>query len=341
MCGPNGRKRWALGTILVSSVGVLAVKFGYGVFLHGTTNANLINLQLFLGSAGISSLMMTDLKRLSSLKQPALILLFSWIFATILFLGFFFKNSRDSDDYLKTIVDGVGPLLESKMNNYFFALQSGASLFTASDRVTQDEWSSFLEYNQFEKQLPALTGLGVVFRVHKNEIEKFIKTNELRKNQEFNYHPLPDLNEEETNQNKLLTEAYLVTFIEPFDANKLKAGLDLATEEQRRLAADFARDTREPAITGKIKLIDDPLSKPAMLAYYPFYTKGKPPRTVAERRERLVGWTYSPIMTDDFFNSVFREGNLKEVSFKVLEQIDGLCQDVFFGGDGRRDCPRN
>lgn len=314
----------ALGTLLISLIGVLAVKFGYGVFLHGSTNSNLINLQLFLGSVGISSLMMTDLKRLSSLKQPALVLLVSWIFASLLFLGFFFKNSRDSDEYLRTIVDGVEPLLESNMNNYFFALQSGASLFTASDRVTQDEWISFLEYNQFHTHLPAMTGLGVIYRVPKNEIESFIQKNELRKGgQEFNFRPLPDITPEEIAQNKFRTEAYLVTFIEPFDSNKLKAGLDIASEDQRRAAADYARDTGEPAITGKIKLVDDSSAKPAMLAYYPFYSKGSIPKSVAERRERLVGWTYAPIMTDMFFTSVFKQGNLKEVSFMVSEEFNG------------------
>lgn len=318
-----GERGSSLATILISFIGVLAVKFGYGVFLHGTTNTNLINLQVFLASVGISSLMMTDLKRISSLKQPGLVLLFSWIFASLLFLGFFFKNSRDSDDYLKTIVEGVEPLLESKMNNYFFALQSGASLFTASDKVTQEEWISFLEYNQFQKQLPALRGLGVVFRIPKNEIESFIKKNELRKGQDFEYHAIPGVSPEEASQNALLTEAYLVTYIEPFDDNRLKAGLDLATEEQRRMAAEYARDTGEPAITGKIKLIDDPDGQPAMLAYYPFYGRGEIPKTVAERRERLIGWTYAPVMTDQFFSTVFQQGNLKEISFKVSEDSSG------------------
>ncbi len=316
-----GERGAAVSAISISAIGICSVKLGHGVFLYGSTNANLINLQLFLGSVGISSLLLTDLKRVSSLKQPALILFFSWFFAGLLFLGFSFKNAKDSDSHLNTIANGVEPLLEAQMNNYFAALQSGASLITASEAVTVAEWRSFLEYNQFTESLPALTGLGVIYRVPKDEVESFIQKNELRKNQDFNYHTLPDLTSEEIEQNALRPDAYMVTFIEPYDFNKKKAGLDMASEDQRRMAADIARDTGAPSITGRVKLIDDPSNQPAMIAYYPFYTKGDVPQTVMERRERLVGWVYSPIMTNDFFSSIFSQGNLKEISFQVSEEF--------------------
>lgn len=316
-----GERGAAVSAICISAFGICSVKFGYGVFHYGTTNANLINLQLFLGSVGVSSLLLTDLKRVSSLKQPALILFFSWFFAGLLFLGFSYKNYRDSDNQLNMLANGVEPLLESQMNNYFAALQSGSSLFTASEKVTVSEWRLFLEHNKFTESLTALTGLGVIFRVPKDEVEAFIEKNELRKNQDFNYHTLPDISLEEQAQNSLRPDAYMVTFIEPYDFNKKKAGLDMASEDQRRMAADMARDTGAPSITGRVKLIDDPKNQPAMIAYFPFYSKGDVPISVMERRERLVGWIYSPIMTNDFFKSIFSQGNLKEISFQVSEEF--------------------
>lgn len=327
-----GDRGGAIGTVLVSLIGILAVKFGYGVFLHGTTNANLINLQLFLASVGISSLMMTDLKRLSSLKQPALILLFSWIFASLLFLGFFFKNSRDSDDYLKTIVNGVEPLLEAKMKNYFLVLQNGASLFTSSNKVTLDEWHSFLEYNKFKKDFPAIVDVGVAFRVHKGDLSSFIKGLHLKENQTFAYQALPSLSAEEEEANRLRQEAYLVTYTEPFPEG-MQPGLDLATERARRLAAELARDIGEPTISGKIKMELQSEDKALMIAYYPFYSKGGPPLSVTERRERILGWIYAPIRTDVFFSSAFSMGNLRELSFKVSEDIDGVESFIISSAD--------
>ncbi len=320
----TGERGVAVSTLIISAIGITSVQLGYGVFIHGTTNSNLVNLQLFLGSVAISSLMMSDLKRMSSLKQPAMVLFFSWLFAGLLFLGFCFKSNKDSDEHLKVIVDGVEPMLQARMNMYFAALQSGAGLFAASDNVTREEWRAFLENDSFvKKELKGVASIGAVFRVQKTELDSFAKEKGLINHDDFEYRLVDDVSEEQRAQNRMRSEAYVVTFVEPMESSKGRVGLDLASEEQRRYYADLARDTGMPTVTGRVQLAGNDTHTPVMLFFYPFYSKGDIPENVSARRERLVGWVYAPVVIKDFFSSIFSEGNLKEISYNIYDEFNG------------------
>ncbi len=319
-CASVGGERGAsIATVLISIFGVCSVQFGFGVFNHGSLNNNLINLQLFLASVGVSSLMMTDLKRNTTLRHPAVVLLFSWLFAGLFFFGFYIRSLNESDKHFSEVVDAVEPLLQARISLYYSALQSGTGLFAASDNVKRSEWKEFLDHSKFEENLPGNIGLGVIFRVKKSDLSTFVKRVQKDDASDFTYHLLDNLTSAEIMKAQARKEAFLVTFIEPMIKNKRKIGLDLASEDKRRMAAELARDTGEPTITPTLNLIDDLSPNPAFLIYYPFYTKGSIPRTVQERRKRLIGWTYAPLYAKPFLDSIFSLQTFKGVSYSVSE----------------------
>lgn len=320
----TGERGVALSTILIAAIGITSVQMGHGVFIHGTINANLVNLQLFLGSVAVSSLMMADLKRMSSLKQPAKVLFFSWLFAGLLFLGFCYKSNQDSVQYLEEVVDSLQPIIQTRVNLYFAALRSGTGLFAASDDVTRDEWHAFMENDLLiKKELKGISSLGIVFRVPINEIDKFFSEKKLNEDQNNKYHTFSEANQEELSKETTRAEAYVVTFVEPYETNKGRIGLDLASESQRKYFADLARDTGQPAVTGRVKLADDPHGTPVMIFFYPFYSKGELPDSLYSRRERLIGWVYAPVIIKDFFNSIFSDGKLQDISYQVTDIFEG------------------
>lgn len=310
-----GERGVVLATTLLCFVGILSVQLGFGVFIYGTNNTNLINLQLFLASAGVCSLIMTDLKKISSLKKPAVTLLLSWLVAGVLFFGFYSRMLKESDKHFKLITDGVEPMLDARIKLYFSALQSGRALFSASEKVTKSEWKSFLQHGHLRHSLPGVTGMGVIFRISKDKLPTFIK--EIRTNQilDFHYHPLEGGDLIGTKYR----EAYVVTFIEPHIGNEKKVGLDMASETIRKSAADLARDLGEPTLTGIIQLVDDAVERPAFVAYFPFYQNEGAADSVYERRKSHIGWIYSPIYSKEFFQSVFSLGHFKELSYAVYE----------------------
>ncbi len=86
-------------------------------------------------------------------------------------------------------------------------------------------------------------------------------------------------------------EYFPVAFVGPVAQDAGALGFDLGSEPRRRAALELARDTGEPATTPPLHLVQDPPgSLPRILTFWPIYTNGPTPRTVAERRERLRGF---------------------------------------------------
>ncbi len=320
----SGEKGIALTAVLISIFGVFSAKFGYGVFKYGTLNSNLINLELFTLSIGMCSLMMRDLKKNYPLKQPGLILFISWLLAGLFFFGFYLKSTHESDKHFSQIVGTVEPMVEARLNLYFSALQSGTGLFAASETVERDEWKAFLSHGNFEAKLPGIDGLGVVFKVRRKNLDAFVKQTRKDHAPDFTYITLPGLTAEQLEKARQNDELYIVTFIEPRESNKFKIGLDLASEETRKSGADLARDMGTPTITEKIVLLDDPKKEPAFLLYYPLFTNGPAPVNIDERRERIIGWIYTPLKARPFFDSIFNETTYKEILFKVSDKDGDL-----------------
>lgn len=62
-----------------------------------------------------------------------------------------------------------------------------------------------------------------------------------------------------------------------------------------------ARDEGQPAVTGKVVLVQETPedSQSGFLMYLPVYQGGEVPPTVNERREKLIGFVYSPFRMND------------------------------------------
>lgn len=312
-----GEKGISVAAVVISGIGILSVHLGFGVFIHGSTNANLLNLQLFLASVGICSLLMSDLRRISSLGQPAFILLFSWFLAGLLFFGFYYQSTRESDKHFRAIIDGVEPMLEARLNLYFSALRSGNSLFAASNDVSRSEWRAFHEHGQYIKDLPGVVGVGVIFRVPKFQMNKFI-SEQRRDYRDFTYKRFSEL------YTDIIVpppkeEGYIVTYLEPMEKNLRRIGLDIATDQVRKSAADLAMETGEPIISSSTVLLGDPQKQHALFIFFPFYKNGPAPINREERRERLQGWIYIPFYVHPFISSVMSQGNLSELSYSLTD----------------------
>jgi PAS domain S-box-containing protein len=325
-----GEKGVTVATVIVSLIGVYSVLLGYGVFKHGSMNSNLVNLELFTLSIGICSLMMSDLKKNYSLKQPGYTLMVSWVFAAVFFFGFYFRSIHESDKHFRQIISASEPIMDARLNLYFSALQSGTGLFAASESVEKKEWKSFIETSKCEEKLPGIQGIGVVIKVQRKNLKEFIKSVRRDDALDFQYHLMPGLNAEQIEAADSNESLYIVKYIEPREANFSKIGLDLASEPKRKSGADLARDLGMPTLTEKIVLLDDVKKEPAVLLYYPFYSKGPVPQNISERRQRIMGWIYAPLLIRPFLESIFKAETFKEISLSV-EDIQG--ENLFKNSD--------
>jgi signal transduction histidine kinase/CHASE1-domain containing sensor protein len=99
-----------------------------------------------------------------------------------------------------------------------------------------------------------------------------------------------------------------VVMLEPGNArNRAALGYDMATDPTRREAMERARDSGQPAMTGRVVLVQEieGPQQPGFLLYLPVYRGGITPQTVNARREALAGFVYAPFRAGDVFEHLF------------------------------------
>jgi len=102
-----------------------------------------------------------------------------------------------------------------------------------------------------------------------------------------------------------------VYFIEPRPPNAAAVGYDLASDPLRLSSIEQARDSGMPVATEPIHLAQGPQNKVGFLVVLPVYD-GAPPKTTAERREKLAGFAVAVFRVEDlvreFFSTLKSEG---------------------------------
>jgi diguanylate cyclase (GGDEF)-like protein/PAS domain S-box-containing protein len=218
---------------------------------------------------------------------------------------------RHDTERLHRLSDDAAGMVRARLAVYSDALLGGAGLLAASDQVTSDEWRVFVESLDLTGRYPGINGMGVIFPVPAAELEEFeaVRGAELPG---FGVHAVPGF----TGGNL----HYVVTYLEPLEPNRKALGLDMASEPNRRTAAELARDTGEAQVTGRIVLVTDEQSRAGFLLFVPVYRPASPLTTVEERRAAFAGWVYAPFVTEEFLAGVLDSLN-GEIDIHVYQQV--------------------
>ncbi|HEX2166499.1 MAG TPA: CHASE domain-containing protein, partial [Longimicrobiales bacterium] len=119
-----------------------------------------------------------------------------------------------------------------------------------------------------------------------------------------------------------IDERHEIRFLEPLDnRNRRALGFDMYSETERRMAIRRARDLAEPAMSGRVRLVQEIYGLPqaGFLIYLPVYASGTVPGTVEERRAQLTGVIYAPFRADDLFAGIFGSEQFPRVAFTVYD----------------------
>lgn len=92
---------------------------------------------------------------------------------------------------------------------------------------------------------------------------------------------------------------YIIRFVEPLAQNRAAVGLDIASEKNRKTAADLAARLGEPVLTGVITLAQDKQKRAGALLLLPTYRGGSVPADVDARLAQIRGWVYSPLVYEE------------------------------------------
>ncbi len=101
-------------------------------------------------------------------------------------------------------------------------------------------------------------------------------------------------------------ERWLIQFVEPLAGNEAAVSLDIRSRATPLAAAERARDTGEPAMTGRYRLVQESGASYGLVVYLPVYG-GTPPRSLAERRNALRGFVSVVLRVNDMFPDILAE----------------------------------
>lgn len=226
---------------------------------------------------------------------------------------------RFEENHQKTFLK-VSSILEEKALSYIHALQGMGGFIIAEEfsptPASMREHSIFRNnFNNF----PGALGYGFIRKVEDRILDKYILSQKQRG--DFNFRQLSKYN----------GDHYIIEFIEPFEKNKEALGLDIASEKNRREAAELAIDNDIPSLTGPITLVQAEKRGTGFLFFLPLYRTIPHPKSTAERRKDFIGFSYTPILAESLLNHVKTKGS-EDFRYKLIDVTDPKSAVTLFEG---------
>ena len=233
--------------------------------------------------------------------------------------------------------DRVAIKVDERLTAYALLLQAGKGLFAASESVARGEWKSFVAASKARKTVPGYQGIGFSLRIAPEDLESHVA--------KIRAEGFPDYQVRPPGPRDVYSS---IIYLEPFEGRNLRAfGYDMFSEPVRRAAMERAMDTGNAALSHKVTLVqeDGHDVQAGALLYVPVYRNGAPVDTVAQRREALTGWVYSPYRMSDLMLGILPDWKTDSGSPNDLRVYDGDAPDaanlLFDSNPGKRLEPRN
>lgn len=238
------------------------------------------------------------------------------------------ERQARNDGYFHDLVEDTQDLLVDRYNKYEEALRGGLGLFYASDHVKREEWRLYVSALDVEQTLPGINGIGYIDYVPASDLPDYLERTRADNAPDFKNHP-------DTSHD----DKFIIKYIEPVANNVEAVGLDIGFEDNRREAAEAARDTGKPQLTRKIMLVQDHKQQAGFLLLLPHYEGRAIPATIEERREKLLGWVYAPFIGPNFFKGV-NDINSDQLYLRVYDGHQRDPEQLIYssaGYDGHHD----
>jgi signal transduction histidine kinase/CHASE1-domain containing sensor protein len=183
-----------------------------------------------------------------------------------------------------------------QMRAYIATLAGIRGIYATGNRVTLRAFRDLIASMDLPRRYPGIQGIGVCPWVPAAQVRAFEA--EAARLGRPGIHLWPVLPGQ---------PAVPVMFLEPLDwRNRRAIGYNMNSEPVRRAAIRRAAETGQPAMTGKVTLVQEThqAPQPGFLIYTPVYRHDQPTRTPAERLANLLGFVYSPLRANDLFRGL-------------------------------------
>ena len=244
-------------------------------------------------------------------------------------------NRQEHEQIKSGLLRDVAAAITAKLRIDQAVLSSVVGLFASSERVDRQEFATFYRtVAEDNPSLQAITGVGFSRLLRPGQLQAF--------EQAIRRDGFPQFRVTPAGERPIITS---IEYLEPFNwRNRRAFGYDMYSEPVRREAMKRAADNDEPALTGKVTLLQETKAdpQPGVLLYLPIYQRSEPRTTAEQRWAALEGWAYSPIRTVDLIESALDQlnnPNLPGARVVVRDVQPGQAPGLLFdnGASSRRD----
>ncbi len=246
------------------------------------------------------------------LRLPLLILVVSTL-VTVGVTYNFYRSAKSKDTVrFNNEVARIQSTIENKINLCVALLKGGRGFVESTDNLNRQTFANYVKNLDLNVNYAGVQGIGYNKVIAPNERESLTARMKEEGYTDFKLFPESERSSYQA-----------VIYIEPLnEKNKKAIGFDMSTEKNRREALERARDTGNAAASAKIFLLqkeDTDDKQPGFLIYLPIYKPGSSPLTLADKRENLIGYIYSPFRSGDFLADVQADASDSNIALEIYD----------------------
>lgn len=258
---------------------------------------------------------------LKDILALALFTVFCVFLSGTLWYSLWLRNTESTSSFIQGNIREVQELIVARMKLYEYGVRGvrGAVTTVGFDMFTRQDYLDYFAMRNIDSEFPGARGMGVIYRLSKSKVSDF----EAAMSADYGEPKvIKSLGENEG-------EHYVIRFLEPYSRNVNAVGLDIASETNRRVAANFAMETGLATLTGPITVLQAIENKDsAFLLLLPIYAPAVPLETSQQRDEATLGWAYSVLVFNEIVKDVAFSAN--HLAVQLTDITNPANPEVFF-----------
>ncbi len=229
-------------------------------------------------------------------------------------------SAEEASSRFDVLAQRTADQVAARMQTYEYGLRGarGAVLTAGADQLDRERFRLYSRSRDIDREFTGARGIGLIRRVAREREAVFVEAARRDGAPDFAIRQLTPH----------AGERFVIQYIEPLDRNRQAVGLDVASETNRRRAAEQSMRSGAATLTGPITLVQaGGQSLRSVLLLLPVYRQGATPATLQEREASAMGWTYAPLVIDEVLRDIVPATGMLSIALK--DRTDGGSLPLF------------
>ncbi len=247
-------------------------------------------------------------------------------------------NQLKIENAVSRATDQIADDLLDRLNFYQYGLRGerGAILTAGEYGINRDLYHNYFVTQEISREFPGVHNFGFIRRVPEADMAHFISQMHASGSPSFAIHQF----------SPHAGERWVIQYIEPELHNVEAIGLDIASEEKRRVAAEKAMLTGQTQLSAAVTLVRAsttpqtgavtlvPLTRKPLQSFLilmPVYRTIVTPATLPERRAALFGWAYVSLSMNDALTGLLHRDD--GLDLRLIDTTDPGHAEQFYDSE--------